>query len=57
MRKGNPQKRVTRKDRFAAKYFCKHVRLGIIRSERKLNRKRFRKWLEKMEDEEREGYV
>lgn len=48
----NEHKKLTEEDKFARKYFCKHARLGTIRSERKRNKKKMRKYNKKLVKEE-----
>lgn len=48
----NEHKKLTEEDKFARKYFGKHARLGTIRSERKRNKKKMRKYNKKLIKEE-----
>ena len=48
----NEHKKLTEEDEFARKYFGKHARLGTIRSERKRNKKKMRKYNKKLIKEE-----
>ena len=37
-------RKLTREDKFARKYYCKHARLNSVRADKKKNKKKIRKW-------------
>jgi len=39
-------RKLTREDKFARKYYCKHARLNSVRADKKRNKKVLRKWEE-----------
>lgn len=41
--KGNLHKKLTREDKFARRFYCDHARLNLLRSEKKQNKRKFRK--------------
>ena len=43
MQKGNQHKKMTKEDKFARKYYCQNSRLAQLRSEKKAQKKKFRK--------------
>lgn len=48
----NEYKKITSEDKFARKYFCKHVRLGYIKTEKKRNKKKMRQYNKKLVEEQ-----
>lgn len=50
----NEYKKITSEDKFARKYFCKHTRLGYIRTEKRRNRKKMREYNKKLVEEQEE---
>jgi hypothetical protein len=44
-------KKVTEEDKFARRHYCTHTRNGMLRSEKKQQKKALRSWLKKIEKE------
>lgn len=49
--KGNLHKKQTYEDKFARRFYCKHARLGTLRRDKKLQRKKLRTLMKKEEEE------
>lgn len=47
--KNNYYKKVTREDKFARKYYCQRARLNSIRTDKKFNKRKFRRKVNKDE--------
>lgn len=41
--KNNYHKKITREDKFARKYYCQRARLNSIRADKKFNKRKFRR--------------
>lgn len=49
--KGNIHKKKTREDKFGRRYYCDHARLNLVRTEKKYNKRKFRRLLKKEVEE------
>lgn len=47
--KNNYHKKVTREDKFGRKYYCQRARLNSIRTDKKFNKRKFRRKVNKDE--------
>lgn len=47
--KNNYHKKVTREDKFVRKYYCQRARLNSIRTDKKFNKRKFRRKVNKDE--------